>query len=167
MFTSAPPKMPPINPPAAWSPAQPITPPHEINAAAGMKNEPMMNPATAAETTEAATATAIVDFGLAKVFSYPASFEVASKTMLAAVKPKKIIAAGFIAKFTVVAMRPTAVKAPSFLIHQAVTVRMVNPMRSHRMGKPVRLKTMGEKTELSTPQRAAPMAMAATSLLLK
>jgi len=115
MLTSAPPRMPPINPPAACSPAQPSTPPHEASAVAGMKNEPMIKPATAAETTEAATATAIVDFGLVNVFSYPASLEVASKTMLAAVKPKKITAAGFMAKFTAVAMRPTAVNAIAFV----------------------------------------------------
>ena len=168
MFTSAPPSVPPINPPAACSPADPITPPQDSSAAAGMKNVPIMRPAIAAEKTDAATATVIVDFCVAKVFLYPASLEVTSYTMLAAMKPKKkSTVAGFMMKVTPVAMRPTVVSAPGFLIHHAVTVRMVNPMRSQRIGSPVRLKTTGENTELSTPHRAAPMAMAATSRLLK
>jgi len=168
VFTRVPPIVPPINPPAAWSPAHPITPPQDNSAAAGMKNIPIMRPATAAEKTDDATATVIVDFCVAKVFLYPASLEVMSYTMLAAVKPKKkSTVAGFMTKVTPVAMRPTVVSAPGFLIHQAVTVRIVNPMRSQRIGNPVRLKTIGENTELSTPQRAAPMAMAATSRVLK
>ena len=54
-----PPNVPPITPPAACSPAQPATPPQAAIAGIGMKNEPMMNPATAAERVEIATALVI------------------------------------------------------------------------------------------------------------
>ncbi len=70
-------------------------------------------------------------------------------------------------KFTAVAMRPMAVRAPSLCIHHAATLSTVKPMRSQRIGSPVRLKIMGEKRAFSTPQRAAATAMAATSRVLR
>ena len=87
--------------------------------------------------------------------------------MLAAVKPKKKMPPGLRMKFMMVAMSPMAVTAPSFLIHHAANVKTVKPMRSHRIGKPVRLKITGEKMALSTPHRAAPMAMAAMSRVFR
>jgi hypothetical protein len=66
-------------------------------------------------------------------------------------------------KFMPVAIVPIAASAPCLCIDQAAIVSIANPMKSQRMGNPVRLKTIGEKIELSTPHKAAPLAMAAIS----
>ncbi len=87
--------------------------------------------------------------------------------MLAAVKPRNMSACELRAKLIAVAMSPMAVMAPSFRIHHAASDKTVKPIRSHKIGKPVSRKTMGEKIELRTPQRAAPTAIAATSWLLR
>ena len=127
----------------------------------------MMYPATAAERVEIMIAIVVVLNAFLKKLLNPASADVKSNTKAAAVKPKNVSAWGLNAKFMRVAISPMAVMAPIFLIHHAATVRTVNPMRSHSRGRWVRLKNMGEKIELSTPHRAASIAIAAMSRLLK
>ena len=127
----------------------------------------MMYPATAAERVLIPIAAVVVRRGLAKKLLYPVSPDAMSNTKAAAVKPKNMSAWGLNAKFMMVAMSPMAVMAPVFLIHHAAIVRTVNPMRSQSRGRWVMLKTMGEKIELSTPHRAASIAIAAMSRLLK
>jgi len=90
-----------------------------------------------------------------------------SKTMLAAVKPRKWVPPGLKMKFITVAMIPTADAAPGFLIHQTVSTRTAKPIKSQKRGKPVILKNMGAKIELMTPHNADSKAIAATSRLLK
>jgi hypothetical protein len=70
-------------------------------------------------------------------------------------------------KFITVAISPTAVTAPNFLIHQTVSARIANPIISHNIGTPNILKTIGAKIEFKTPHRAANMAIAATARVLK
>ena len=82
------PIIPPITPPTACSPAQPRTPPHLVKAGAAMKNVPIIAPATAADSTETANIEANMNNRLLKHLSYPMSFAVMSKRMLAAVKPR-------------------------------------------------------------------------------
>ena len=89
-----------------------------------------------------------------------------SKTILAAVNPKKKMPPGLNMKFMTVEMSPTEVAAPSFLTHQTVRESNANPIMSHRIGNPNILNTIGEKMEFNTPQRAENKAMPASSRLL-
>jgi len=161
------PIVPPITPPTACNPAQPATPPHSDSAGPVMKNAPIMNPAMAAERVEMMIAMIAVLNAFLKKLLNPVSAAVKSNTKAAAVKPKNVMAWGFNAKFMMVAISPMEVMAPNFLIHQAATVRIVNPIKSQSRGRCVMLKTMGEKIELSTPHKAAHNAIAAMSRLLK
>ncbi|MCJ7631101.1 hypothetical protein MUP77_01675, partial [Candidatus Bathyarchaeota archaeon] len=76
-------------------------------------------------------------------------------------------APGFNVKLMSVAMSPTMVVDPSFLVHHTVRVSAEKPIMSQRMGSPNIWKKIGEKIEFSTPQRAAEKAIAAISLLEK
>ncbi len=145
------PTAPPTIPPTACNPAQPDTPPQSDNAGVAMKNEPIMNPAMAAERVEMIVAMIVVFNALLKKLLNPTSANIKSNTKAAAVKPKNVRAWGLNMKFMMVAINPIAVIAPNFLIHQAATVRIVNPIKSQSMGRCVILKTIGEKIELSTP----------------
>jgi hypothetical protein len=57
--------------------------------------------------------------------------------------------------------------APNFLIHQAAMVSTEKPMRSHKKGRLNMRKNAGAKMEFNTPHKAAHIAIAATSRLLK
>ena len=70
-------------------------------------------------------------------------------------------------KFIIVAISPTAVTAPTFLIHQTVRASVANPIMSHRIGSPNIRNTIGEKMEFKTPQRPANKATLAMSRVLK
>ena len=70
-------------------------------------------------------------------------------------------------KFTTVAISPTTVAAPNFLVHHTVRVRTAKPIMSQRIGNPNTRNTMGAKIEFRTPQRAANVAIAAASRLLR
>ena len=65
----------------------------------------------------------------------PVNADTKSKTIAAAVKPRKVIAWGFRAKFMNVAEIPIAVIAPAFLIHHAAIVNTVNPIKSQSKGR--------------------------------
>jgi hypothetical protein len=71
------------------------------------------------------------------------------------------------AKLIGVAMSPTIVTAPGFLIHQAASMSKANPIVSQRNGMPVAAKNMGANSAFSTPQRAPQIAIAATSRVLR
>ncbi len=132
-----------------------------------MKNVPMMKPATAAESVEIVTILTMVFTVFLNALSYLTSHEVASKTTLAAVKPKKTAAAGLNMKLMTVAMRPTAVVDPSFLVHHTVSARTEKPIISHRIGRPNIWKKIGLKIEFNTPQSEAQIAIAAMSRVSK
>jgi hypothetical protein len=70
-------------------------------------------------------------------------------------------------KFTTVAIIPTAVAAPNFLIHQTVTESVAKPTISHKMGNPDIRNTIGANIEFNMPQRPENIAMAATARLSK
>ena len=70
-------------------------------------------------------------------------------------------------KLIIVAMNPTIVVAPNFLVHHTAIVNSEKPIMSHRKGRPVIRKKIGEKIGLSTPHRAAHMDIAAISRLVK
>ena len=132
-----------------------------------MKNVPMRYPASAAEETAMPVMLTAVNAALPNTRLNPKSAVVRSKKALAAVKPRKWTPLGTIMKFMAVAVRPIAVMAPSFPIHQAANVSTEKPIRSQRKGIPVSLKNVGEKMEFNTPQRPAHIAIAANSRLLK
>ena len=128
---------PPITPPTACNAAHPRTPPTLAKAVAGMKNDPMIEPATAADKTEIKTKLTVPVKAFSKRFLYPTSRASASKTKLATVKPKKNTESGRVGneKLITVAMSPTAVAVPNFLVHHTARVRDEKPIRSHRKGK--------------------------------
>jgi hypothetical protein len=84
------PIVPPITPPTACNPAQPATPPHSDSAGPAMKNEPIMNPATAAESVEITIAIVIVLAAFLKKKLNPTIDDIKSNTKAAAVKPRNI-----------------------------------------------------------------------------
>jgi hypothetical protein len=132
-----------------------------------MKNVPIMAPATAADRVEIGTMLIMVYDVFLNALLYLTSHDAASKTMLAAVKPKKWMAPGLNVKLITVAISPTIVVDPSFLVHQTVSVNAAKPIRSQKKGRPNMVKKIGEKIEFNTPHKAAQNAIAATSLLLK
>ena len=69
-------------------------------------------------------------------------------------------------KLMIVAMSPTIIVAPSFLVHQTVIESTVKPIRSHSKGSPVIWKTIGENIAFSTPHSAADKAIIAISMVL-
>ena len=125
-----------------------------------------MKPATEADSTETKNNEIAVIDVFPKQTLYLASHATMSNTMLAAVKPKKKTPPGLNMKLMAVAIIPTIVAAPSFLIHQTVTERTAKPIMSQRIGNPNMLNTIGEKIEFNTPQRAESKATAAISRLL-
>lgn len=84
------PIVPPITPPTACNPAQPTAPPHSDRAGPAMKNEPIMNPASAAERVEMTIAMVIVLAAFLKKLLNPTIDDVKSNTKAAAVKPKNV-----------------------------------------------------------------------------
>ena len=78
-----------------------------------------------------------------------------SKMTLAAVNPRKMTPAGLIMKLMIVAVSPTIVAEPSFLVHQTVRASAQKPMISHRKGNPEIWKKRGEIVELRIPHRLA------------
>lgn len=127
--------MPPITPPTACNAAHPRTPPQLVKAGAGMKNNPIIEPAKAAEKTEIRTKLTVPVKALSKQFLYPKSLVRTSKTKLATVKPKKKKASGLNKKFITVAMMPTAVAVPNFRVHHTARISEAKPMRSHKKGR--------------------------------
>jgi len=125
---------PPMTPPAACNAAHAKTPPHPAKFGGG-KNNPIMEPAKAAEKTEIKTKLTVPVKALSKQFLYPKSRVNTSKTKLAAVNPKKKKASGLNTKFITVAMRPTAVAVPNFRVHHTARINEANPMRSHKKGR--------------------------------
>ena len=89
-LTNVSPTTPPIKPPRACNPAKKATPPNILARNFGfMKRNPMMRPATAVEAMEMNNRLIALGIGLSKQVRYPMSLARASKTTLAAVKPKK------------------------------------------------------------------------------
>ena len=158
---------PPMTPPTAWRLTHPRTPPHVAKAGAGIKNNPIIKPATAAEKTEIKTKLTVLAKALSKQFPYPKSRVSTSKRKLVAVKPRKKRASGLNEKFIAVAMRPTAVAVPNFRVHHTARISDAKPIRSHRKGRWKTWKKIGERVELSTPHKAEQRAITATSRLLK
>ena len=66
-----------------------------------------------------------------------------------------------------VAIKPTDVAVPAFFVHQTDIMRQVKPSRSQAKGRWVIVKKTGEIVTLRTPHRAAHIAIATISLLLK
>ncbi len=126
---------PPMPPPTACNAAHPRTPPQLTRAGAGIKNNPMIEPATAADKTENKTKLTVPIKALSKQFLYPRSRVSTSKTKLAIVNPRKKKASGLNMKFMTVAIRPTAVAVPNFRVHHTARIREAKPIRSHRKGK--------------------------------
>ena len=89
-----------------------------------------------------------------------------SKTMQAAVNPKKCNAPGLMMKLRRVAMIPMMVGAPGFLVHHRVRDSRATPIMSHRMGRWVRFQKMGVIVMFSTAQRAAERVIAVRSRVL-
>jgi hypothetical protein len=125
---------PPMTPPTACNPAHTRTPPQLAKAGAGIKNNPIIEPATAAEKTEIKTKLTVPTMALSKQFLYPKSRVSTSKTKLAAVKPKKKEASG-LKKVIMVTMMPTMVAVPNFRVHQTARISDVKPIRSHKKGR--------------------------------
>ena len=90
-----------------------------------------------------------------------------SKTILAAVKPKKWVAPGLSIKVIIVAIIPVAVTAPNFLIHHKASISEMMPSMSQKNGIWVALQKIGAMYALSTLHRAAHIAIAAMSRLVK
>jgi len=126
---------PPMTPPTACNAAHPRTPPQLAKAGAGMKNSPIIEPATAAEKTEIKTKLTVPVRGLSKQFLYPRRRVRTSKTKLAMVKPRKKKASGLNKKLITVAMRPTAVAVPNFRVHHTARISEAKPIKSHRKGR--------------------------------
>jgi len=132
-----------------------------------MKKAPMIKPATVADKVEIDIMLITMLTVFAKILSYLTSQAAASKTTLAAVKPKKWTAPGLKIKLIIVAINPTKVIDPNFFVHQTTTVNMEKPIKSQRKGSPNIWKKIGEKIEFNTPHRPAESAIAARSMLLK
>jgi hypothetical protein len=129
------PMKPPITPPTACNAAHPRTPPQLTKAGAAIKNNPIIEPATAAEKTEIKTKLIVPVTGFSKQFLYPISLVSTSKTKLAAVKPKKKKASGLNMKFITVAIKPTAVAVPNFRVTHTAKISEAKPIKSQRKGK--------------------------------
>jgi len=127
---------PPMTPPTPCNAAHPRTPPRGARAGAGIKNNPIIEPATAADKTEIKTKLTVPIKALSKQFLYPQSRVSTSKTKLAAVKPKKKTESGRVGneKLITVAMRPTTVAVPNFLVHHTAKISDEKPIRSHKKG---------------------------------
>ena len=163
--TRATPMDPPITPPTACRPAHPRTPPHLAKAGATMKYVPMIRPATAADSTETLSSKIEVREAFLKYRSYLSGNVTASKTMLAAVNPKKNTPPGFNTKFMTVAISPTMLAAPGFRTHQTVNESTAKPITSQSIGNPNIWNTIGENIEFSTPHSAENKAITAISRL--
>lgn len=90
-----------------------------------------------------------------------------SKTTLAVVNPKKWVAEGLSIKVMIVAVIPVMVTAPNFLIHHKAIISEMMPSMSQKNGMLVALQKIGAIYAPSTLHRAAHMAIAATSRLVK
>lgn len=95
----------------------------------------MIKPATAAEKTEIKIKLTVPTKALSKQFLYPKNLVNASKTKLVAVKPRKKKASGLNRKLMTVAMMPTAVAVPNFLVHHTATISDAKPIVSQRKGR--------------------------------
>lgn len=167
-LTSMKPKMPPINPPVACKPANNQTVPYTLVIMLGvMKKLPIITPATAPEIVDRATKLTLLDLGLLKHVLYPTILVVISKRTLATVNAMKWRAVGRRTRLITVAMTPTAVAVPSFLVHHTAMMRQVKPIRSQAKGRWVIVQKTGEIVTLRTPHRAAHMEIATMSRLLK
>ena len=126
---------PPMMPPTACSPDQPKTPPHCVKAGAAMKNDPITEPAKAADITEIMKRT----IEPVRLFSnkrlYPLTNASISNTTDAAKNPKKWRAVGRTIMLMISATNPTNVAVPIFLDHHRARIRAEKPMRSQAMGK--------------------------------
>ena len=92
---------------------------------------------------------------------------VKSKNMLATVNPRKWYGFATSAKLIRVAIAPIMVIAPNFFIHHAASISTENPTISQKNGRWVTLKKSGAKMEFITPHKAAHIAIAAMSRVLK
>jgi len=90
-----------------------------------------------------------------------------SKTTLAVVNPKKWVALGLSIKVMIVAVIPVTVTAPNFLIHHKASISDIIPNMSQKNGMWVVLQKIGAIYAPSTLHRAAHMAIAAISRLVK
>ena len=166
-FISITPRRPPTAPPAPWMPEKTANPPNADARKLGfMKKVPMMMPATAVDATDANRSSPIPMLPLSRTFSYPRKRVMASKTMVAPVKPRNWTPPGFMMKLMSVAMRPTVMDAPGFLTHQTVRESVAIPSMSHRIGRCVKFQKAGPTTALITAQRDAESVMAVSSFVL-
>lgn len=116
-----------------------------------MKKTPMIKPAMAAENTASAKRTTEPASLFPNKRLYPVRDAVTSKSMEAAVKPRKWTASGRNMKFIIVAMKPTNVAVPFFLTHHTASIWATNPIRSQRKGRWKSLKKMGDIVAFRTP----------------
>jgi len=161
------PIIPPMIPPTPWIPAHPQTPPHAVKAGVAMKKLPIINPAIAAEPIEISSRQVMEASVFLNIRLGPRELEAMSKTMLAAVKPRNWIPPGFNIKLISVAIKPTVVTAPNFLISQNVRLSDAKPIMSHRIGRPINRNTIGANNPFRIPQSAENSETIANSRLLK
>lgn len=88
-FIRVTPIAPPIIPPIACNPAHPATPPQLVRAWGGMKNNPIIEPATAAENTEITNRVVEPASRFSNIRLYPLKKVRRSNMTDAAKKPKK------------------------------------------------------------------------------
>ena len=132
-----------------------------------MKKGLIMEPAKVPERTDRAIKLIVLSFRFPKQVLYPTLLVVKSKRTLAARNPRNCVAVGRRMKLINVAIRPTAVAAPNFLVHHTAIMRQVKPIKSQTKGRWVTAQKMGETIELSTPHRAAHIEIATMSRLVK
>jgi hypothetical protein len=132
-----------------------------------MKKLPIIKPAIAAEPIEISNRQVMATAVFLNIRLGPKELEAKSKTMLAAVKPRKKIPPGFTMKLMSVAIKPMIVTAPNFLTHQKVRLSDAKPIMSHRIGTPMIRNTIGANSPFRIPQRAENSETIASSWLLK
>jgi len=160
--------MPPMAPPIACNTEKKATPPNAVIRKLGfMKRFPIIIPATAVEAADAKIKLITLSIGFSKQSLYPMSLVKISKTALAAVKPKKWVALGLSPMVIIVAITPVTVTTPNFLTHHKASMSEIIPSISQKNGMWVVLQKIGAMYALSTLHRAAHIAIAAMSRLVK
>ena len=166
-FVKITPTAPPMTPPTACKPDHTNGPPHLPKLTGSMKKAAMIKLATAAESTESPKRVIeLVSFFLNRCLC-PVKDVIKSNNIDAAVNPKNWVASGLNMKFTIVAMMPTNVAAPSFRTHHTVNIKAANPITSQRKGRRNIWKKTGDIVAFTTPQRAAKIVIPARSRVPK
>ena len=155
---------PPITPPTTCKTAKKAKPP---NIAGFIKRTPIIVPATAVEIADTKSRLIILNIGFSRQLLYPISLARTSKTILAAVKPKKWVASGLNVKVIIVAIIPVSATAPNFLVCHNTKISEITPSVSHKNGRWVALQKIGVIYALNTLHKAANNAIAAMSRLVK